>query len=74
MSKNPFEFFYQIPSSQQLLDYAFSKASSKSASLPKTLPNLEKIKRKEMKRIELSYDILSKKVKAIIKSVPNLDT
>jgi len=76
MAKNnsPFEYFYQVPSSQQLLDFAFSKASSKSASLPKTLPNLEKIKRKEMKRIETSYDILSKKVKTIIKSVPNLDT
>ena len=75
MSKNsPFEYFYQVPSAQQLLDYAFSKASSKSASLPKTIPNLEKIKRKEMKRIETSKDILSKKVKKIIKSVPNLDS
>ena len=75
MSKNvPFEKFYQIPSAQQLLDYAFSKASSKSASLPKILPNLEKIKRKEMKRIETSTDILTKKIKGIIKSVPNLDS
>ncbi|QEE14341.1 NOG1 family protein [Promethearchaeum syntrophicum] len=75
MSKNvPFEKFYQIPSAQQLLDYSFSKASSKSASLPKTLPNLEKVKRKEMKRIENSTDILSKKIKGIIKSVPNLDS
>ena len=74
MSKNvPFEKFYQIPSAQQLLDYAFSKASSKSASLPKTLPNIEKVKRKEMKRIETSTDILTKKIKGIIKSVPNLD-
>ena len=75
MSKNsPFEYFYQVPSAQQLLDYAFSKASSKSPSLPKTLPSLERVKRKEMKRIETSNYILSKKVKAIIKSVPNLDT
>jgi len=75
MSKNvPFEKFYQIPSAQQLLDYAFSKASSKSASLPKTLPNIEKVKRKEMKRIEISTDILTKKIKGIIKSVPNLDS
>jgi len=74
MSKNvPFEKFYQIPSAQQLLDYAFSKASSKSASLPKTLPNIEKVKRKEMKRLETSTDILTKKIKGIIKSVPNLD-
>ncbi len=76
MSKNnsPFEYFYQVPSAQQLLDFSFSKASSKSASLPKTLPNLEKIKRKEMKRIETSKEILTKKIKSIIKSVPNLDT
>ncbi|RLI60817.1 MAG: hypothetical protein DRO88_13835, partial [Promethearchaeia archaeon] len=73
-NKSPFENFYQVPSAQQLLDFAFSKASSKSPSLPKTLPNLEKIKRKEMKRIETSKDILSKKIKKIIKSVPNLDT
>ena len=62
-NKSPFENFYQVPSAQQLLDFAFSKASSKSPSLPKTLPNLEKIKRKEMKRIETSKDILSKKIK-----------
>lgn len=71
--QNPFEKFYRVWTSQQLLDYAFSKASSKPASLPKALPNLEKVKRKEIKRMENATNILVEKISGIVKSVPNLD-
>ncbi len=71
--QNPFEKFYRVWSAQELLDYSFSKASSKPASLPKTLPNIEKVKRKEIKRIENSVKILIEKLERIVKSVPNLD-
>ncbi|UYP45766.1 GTPase Obg [Candidatus Lokiarchaeum ossiferum] len=72
-NSNPFEEFYRVWSAQELLDFAFSKASSKTASLPKLLPNLEKVKRKEIKRIENSVKILNEKLEKIVKSVPNLD-
>ncbi|MCF2139526.1 MAG: 50S ribosome-binding GTPase [Candidatus Lokiarchaeota archaeon] len=71
--KSPFEKFYRVWTAQELLDYAFSKASSKTASLPKMLPNLEKVKRKEIKRMENAVTILIEKLSLIIKSVPNLD-
>ena len=70
---HPFKQFNRVWEAQELLDYAFSKASSKTASLPATQPSLEKIKRKEIKRIENSSDILVEKLQIIIKSVPNLD-
>ncbi|WP_457557278.1 NOG1 family protein [Candidatus Harpocratesius sp.] len=71
--KSPFEKFYRVWNAQELLDYAFSKASSKTASLPKILPNLEKVKRKEIKRMDNAVTILVEKLSLIIKSVPNLD-
>lgn len=71
--KSPFEQFYRVWNAQELLDYAYSKASSKTPSLPKTLPNIEKVKRKEIKRMENSVEILIEKITLIIKSVPNLD-
>ncbi|MHA1775453.1 MAG: hypothetical protein DRO88_04670 [Promethearchaeia archaeon] len=71
--QNPFEKFYRVWNAQELLDYAFSRASSKPASLPKALPNLEKVKRKEIKRMENATTILVDKITTIVKSVPNLD-
>ncbi len=71
--QNPFEDFYRVWDAQELINFAFSKASSKPASLPKILPNIERIKRKEIKRIENSTNVLTEKISKIIKSVPNLD-
>ncbi len=71
--KSPFENFYRVWNAQEMLDFAFSKASSKTPSLPKTLPNIEKVKRKEIKRMENSVNVLIEKISKVIKSVPNLD-
>jgi nucleolar GTP-binding protein len=70
---HPFEKFYRIWPAQELLDYAFSHASSQTASTPAIVSNLEKVKRKEAKRIEQAVSILEKKIRGFIESVPNLD-
>ncbi|MHA1585628.1 MAG: NOG1 family protein [Promethearchaeota archaeon] len=70
---NPFENFHQVWTAQEYLNFAYAKASKKTPSIPKTLPNIEKVKRKEIKRIENAVDILSEKIKRIVKEVPNLD-
>jgi nucleolar GTP-binding protein len=74
-NRNPLESFSKIRvwRAQELLDFAFSKATSKTASLPAIIPNLEKVKRKEIKRLNNSVETLIAKLRLIVKSVPNLD-
>ena len=70
---DPFEKFYRVPTAQELMDYAYHKAGSKTASTPKTLPHLDKVKRKEKKRLDNVIKYLTEKIRRIINSVPNLD-
>jgi nucleolar GTP-binding protein len=70
---HPFANFHQVWTAQELIDYAFRNAESKGASIPPTIAQFEKVKRKEVKRIENSSTILVDKLKLIIESVPNLE-
>jgi nucleolar GTP-binding protein len=69
----PFEHFYQVWEFQELLDYAYSKALQKTPSLPPSISTIEKVKRKEIRRIENVVTILIEKIKGFVASVPNLD-
>ena len=73
MSEQPFQKFRQIWTAQELIDFAFRNSESKGASIPPTLHQTDKVKRKESKRIENTSKLLLQKLKAIIESVPNLE-
>jgi len=71
--KNPFNYFYHVPNSKELLDIAFKRAMKSSAKVSKNAPILLKAKKKESKRIKIAIEILIERVLKIIKSVPIID-
>ena len=71
--KNPFSEFYHVPSSQELLDIAFSRAMKSSAKVSKNAPILVKAKKKESLRIKVAIKELVDRILNIIKSVPMID-
>jgi nucleolar GTP-binding protein len=70
---HPFEKFHRVPKAQEIIDYAFKRATTKGASTPATVPKIERIKRTEVRRIENTVELLIKKIKTVIEQVPNLD-
>lgn len=70
---NPFEKFYRVPTSQELLDIAFSRAMKSSAQVSISAPRMIKAERKEKKRIQVVIKELITRILVIIKSVPMLD-
>ncbi|MHA1820668.1 MAG: NOG1 family protein [Promethearchaeota archaeon] len=73
MPKNPFENFHRVPSAEELINAAFHRAESKSASIPSQANSIMKAKRNEVKRVQNSNQYLIDRIKKIIKSVPNID-
>jgi len=72
--KNPFNEFYHVPTSQELLNIAFKKAMKSSAQVSKNAPILIKAKKKEGRRINVANEVLLEKILKIIKMVPMIDT
>jgi nucleolar GTP-binding protein len=68
--KNPFNEFYHIPNSQELLDIAFKKAMKSSAKVSKNAPILIKAKKKETLRIKVAIKEIIDRILNIIKMVP----
>lgn len=73
MPENPFVNFHSVPTANELIDIAFGRADSKSASIPQRSSAIFKAKRNEIKRIQNSNEYLLKRIKKIVQSVPNLD-
>ena len=71
--KNPFDEFYHVPSSSELLDIAFKRAMKSSAQVSKNAPIIIKAKKKESKRIKVAIDALINRILNIIKYVPIID-
>jgi nucleolar GTP-binding protein len=71
--KNPFNEFYHVPNSQELLDIAFKRAMKSSAPVSKNAPILIKAKKKESKRIKVAAEELISRILKIIKTVPIID-
>jgi len=71
--KNPFNKFYHVPNSQELLDIAFKRAMKSSAQVSQNAPILIKAKKKESKRVKVAVKELIKKIFKIIESVPIID-
>ncbi|MFX1316625.1 MAG: hypothetical protein ACFE9T_12230, partial [Promethearchaeota archaeon] len=71
--KNPFDNFYHVPTSQELLDIAFKRGMKSSAQVSKNAPILIKAKKKESKRIKVAIDDLINRLLNIIKMVPIID-
>jgi nucleolar GTP-binding protein len=71
--KNPFNEFFHVPSSQELLDIAFSRAMKSSAKVSKNAPILVKAKKKESLRIKVAIKELIDRILNIIKMVPFID-
>lgn len=71
--KNPFNEFYHVPTSQELLDLAFKRAMKSSAKVSKNAPILLKAKKKEGLRIKTAIKTLIERILKIIKSVPIID-
>lgn len=71
--KNPFDEFYHVPNSQELLDIAFKRSMKSSAQVSKNAPILIKAKKKESKRIKVAIEEIINRILKIIKTVPILD-
>ena len=71
--KNPFDNFYHVPNSQELLDLAFKRAMKSSAQVSKNAPIIIKAKKKESKRIIVAIEVLIDRILKIIKMVPIID-
>lgn len=71
--KQPFEEFPTVYRAQELIDYAFHHATDKAPSIPQATANIERVRRKEVSRIENASTLLIKKIRNVIESVPNLD-
>ena len=71
--KNPFNEFYHVPTSQELLDIAFKKAMKSSAQVSKNAPILIKAKKKEGRRVNVANKVLLERILKIIKMVPMID-
>jgi nucleolar GTP-binding protein len=70
---NPFNEFYHVPSSKELLDIAFKRGMKSSAQVSKNAPILIKAKKKESKRIKVVIEELVNRILSIIKMVPIID-
>ena len=70
---NPFNEFYHVPNSKELLDIAFKRSMKSSAQVSKNAPILIKAKKKESKRIKVATEELIERVKKIINMVPIID-
>jgi len=71
--KNPFDEFYHVPNSKELLDIAFKRSMKSSAQVSKNAPILIKAKKKESKRIKVAVEELIDRILKIIKIVPMID-
>ncbi|MCK4479900.1 MAG: 50S ribosome-binding GTPase [Candidatus Lokiarchaeota archaeon] len=71
--KNPFDNFYHVPNSKELLDIAFKRSMKSSAQVSKNAPILIKAKKKESKRIKVAIEELINRILKIIKMVPMID-
>ncbi|MFX1306988.1 MAG: NOG1 family protein [Promethearchaeota archaeon] len=71
--KNPFNEFYHVPNSKELLDIAFKKSMKSSSQVSKNAPILIKAKKKESKRIKVAIEELVNRILNIIKMVPIID-
>lgn len=71
--KNPFNQFYHVPTSKELLDIAFKRGMKSSAQVSKNAPILIKAKKKESKRIKIVIEELINRVLNIIKMIPIID-
>ena len=72
-SVNPFNEFYHVPNSQELLDIAFKRAMKSSAKVSKNAPIIIKAKKKETLRIKVAVKELIDRILNIIKMVPIID-
>ncbi len=68
--KNPFNKFYHVPNSKELLDIAFKRGMKSSAQVSQNAPILIKAKKKESKRIKVAVEELLIRILKIIKTVP----
>jgi len=71
--KNPFNKFYHVPNSKELLDIAFKRAMKSSAQVSKNAPIIIKAKKKESRRIKTAAETLIERVFKIIKMVPMIE-
>ncbi|TFG30049.1 MAG: GTP-binding protein [Promethearchaeota archaeon] len=70
---NPFNEFFHVPSSQELLDIAFKRAMKSSAKVSKNAPIIIKAKKKETLRIKVAIKELIDRILNVIKMVPMID-
>ncbi len=61
-----------MPAAQELLDYAFKRASTSNVETGSTATHLQRARKKEIERITTAIDYLTDRLQGIVKSVPNL--
>ncbi|MFW9867702.1 MAG: NOG1 family protein [Candidatus Thorarchaeota archaeon] len=71
--KNPFDEFYHVPNSKELLDISFKRAMKSSAQVSKNASILIKAKKKESKRVKVAIEELIDRIEKIIRMIPIID-
>ena len=61
-----------VPAAQELLDYAFKRASTSNVEAGSTATHIQRARKKENERIVTAIDYLTDRLQGIVKSVPNL--
>ena len=70
---NPFTKINYVPTSKELLDQAFRKASRTEVKIPRKVPRIIRTKRKESKKLRVIEGFLDSRLKRIVKQIPSID-
>lgn len=70
---NPFIKINYVPTSKELLDQAFRKASRTEVKIPRKVPRIIRTKRKESKKLRVIEGFLDSRLKRIVKQIPSID-
>lgn len=71
--KQPFAEVHTIMSADELIDLAFSRASKAEVAVPKRVPILLKVKRKEIERITTVKQVLTERLMKPVNEVPRVE-
>jgi nucleolar GTP-binding protein len=71
--ENPFTKINYVPTSKELLDQAFRKASRSEVKIPRKVPRIIRTKRKEIKKLRIIEGFFDSRLKRIVKQIPSID-
>ena len=71
--KQPFSSLSSVLSAEELVDFAFRRASKSAQKIPKNVPFFIKVRSKEKDRVRTAAKLISERLKRILKEMPRLE-